>query len=179
MKPAENVRCFDFISSKRILVANDFSPAAISALIAGLRLAQRSQAELIVLNVEETPHSVPWGTRASTYLVEQEIHHHKICDRIKDMLAEHLMPVAQSHLPSVRVLAVDGDPATEIVKTAFDCKVDLIIVASHGHTGLKRLLLGDTAEKVARYASCSVLVVRQSKSELDLPPVKPPAELVG
>lgn len=170
---------FDLLRSKRILVANDFSPASVGAMVAGLRIAQRSGGELLVVNVEEGTLPAPWGTPACEYLVEQEAHHRAACQRIKKMLAEHLVPVAKAQLPKVQVLAVDGDPATEIVKTAFDANVELIIIGSHGRRGLKRLLLGNTAERVVRYASCTVLVVRENKSELDLPPVKPASEMVA
>jgi universal stress protein A len=58
------------------------------------------------------------------------------------------------------VLVRHGKPFDEIVKAARALKTDLIIIATHGHTGLKHILLGSTAERVIRYAPCSVLTVR-------------------
>lgn len=55
-----------------------------------------------------------------------------------------------------------GDPATTILQEAVDARVDLIVIASHGRSGLGRFLLGSVAEKVVRHATCPVLVVRQA-----------------
>jgi nucleotide-binding universal stress UspA family protein len=57
-----------------------------------------------------------------------------------------------------------GDPRTEIVQEAEDWKADLIVVGSHGRTGVSRLLFGSVAEYVVRHASCSVEVAREPKT---------------
>ena len=56
-----------------------------------------------------------------------------------------------------------GDAASEIVRVARERKVDLIVIASHGRTGLGRILFGSTAESVVRHAPCPVLVVKQTQ----------------
>jgi nucleotide-binding universal stress UspA family protein len=58
---------------------------------------------------------------------------------------------------------LEGDPATEIVRVAVDAGMDLIVMGTHGRTGLERLLMGSVAEKVMREARCSVLVVKLPK----------------
>ena len=58
---------------------------------------------------------------------------------------------------------LEGDPAGEIVRYATDAGIDLIVMGTHGRTGLERLLLGSVAEKVMRDANCSVLVVKLPK----------------
>ena len=63
----------------------------------------------------------------------------------------------------VRHVFLEGDPATEIVRYGRDAGIDLIVMGTHGRTGLERLLLGSVAEKVLRDASCSVLVVKLPK----------------
>jgi nucleotide-binding universal stress UspA family protein len=67
--------------------------------------------------------------------------------------------------PRIPVLHVflEGDPAGEIVRHAVDAGVDLIVMGTHGRTGLERLLMGSVAEKVMREAKCSVLVVKLPK----------------
>jgi nucleotide-binding universal stress UspA family protein len=55
---------------------------------------------------------------------------------------------------------VHGEAASEIVRVAKERKVDLIVIASHGRTGLGRILFGSTAEAVVRHATCPVLVVK-------------------
>jgi nucleotide-binding universal stress UspA family protein len=60
----------------------------------------------------------------------------------------------------VETLVREGDPGTEIIQEAESWPADLIIVASHGHHGLKRLLLGSTANYVTNHAPCSIEIVR-------------------
>jgi nucleotide-binding universal stress UspA family protein len=60
----------------------------------------------------------------------------------------------------VRHLVLEGDPATEIVRHVQQTGIDLVVMGTHGRTGLERLLLGSVAEKVLRDAPCSVLVVK-------------------
>ncbi len=58
---------------------------------------------------------------------------------------------------------LEGDPATELVRYAADAFMDLIVMGTHGRTGVERLLMGSVAEKVLRDAHCSVLVVKLPK----------------
>ena len=58
-----------------------------------------------------------------------------------------------------------GEAASEIVRVAKERKVDLIVIASHGRTGLGRILFGSTAEAVVRHAPCPVLVVKPPQEE--------------
>jgi universal stress protein A len=58
------------------------------------------------------------------------------------------------------VKTVTGDPADAIVRVAQEGKMDFIVMGSHGHTGLRNLLLGSVAEKVLRHAPCPVCIVR-------------------
>ena len=60
-------------------------------------------------------------------------------------------------------MLLEGDPAEEIVRYGRDAGIDLIVMGTHGRTGLERLLMGSVAEKVLRDASCSVLVVKLPK----------------
>jgi len=61
---------------------------------------------------------------------------------------------------AVHHVLLDGDPAAEIVGYAKEAGIDLIVMGTHGRTGVERLLMGSVAEKVLRDASCSVLVVK-------------------
>ena len=65
----------------------------------------------------------------------------------------------------VEELIVHGDAAAEIVRVAKERDVDLILISSHGRTGLGRILFGSTAEAVVRHASCPVLVVKPPQEE--------------
>jgi nucleotide-binding universal stress UspA family protein len=67
--------------------------------------------------------------------------------------------------PEVEELIVHGEAATEIVRVAKERAVDLIVIASHGRTGLGRMIFGSTAEAVVRHARCPVLVVKPPADE--------------
>jgi nucleotide-binding universal stress UspA family protein len=58
------------------------------------------------------------------------------------------------------ILVGYGQPVDEIVRLAEENQADLIVVGTHGHSGLRHLFLGSVAERVVRHASCSVLLVR-------------------
>lgn len=58
-----------------------------------------------------------------------------------------------------------GSPGHEIIEAAQELNVDLIILSTHGRTGLERFILGSTAEKVVRRAGCPVLIVRENEHE--------------
>jgi len=62
---------------------------------------------------------------------------------------------------AVKTLVRQGNPGLEVAAAARGLKMDLIVIATHGNTGLKHVLLGSTAERVVRHAPCPVLVVRE------------------
>jgi nucleotide-binding universal stress UspA family protein len=73
--------------------------------------------------------------------------------------------------------AVEGEPVTEILRGAEAARADMIVMGTHGRTGLSRLLMGSVAEKVVRQAACPVLTVRMPLAEAvpaeDTPAVEP------
>ena len=91
-------------------------------------------------------------------------------------ISEQLEDTAERELPKlaeceecagleVEELIVHGEAASENVRVARERKVDLIVIASHGRTGLGRILFGSTAEAVVRHAPCPVLVVKPPQEE--------------
>lgn len=82
----------------------------------------------------------------------------KLCDKY---LREFALHNAGPSAPKVIVHNVTGDPAEQIVAEAARIDADVIVLATHGRTGLKRLLLGSVAEKVVRLAGCPVFVLRE------------------
>jgi nucleotide-binding universal stress UspA family protein len=77
-----------------------------------------------------------------------------------DVLAQEMTAQLQRFGLRAEADRRDGDPASEILAAANDSKVDLIVVGTHGRTGLKRLVLGSVARNVLQHATCSVLIVR-------------------
>lgn len=147
---------------KRVMVATDLSAPAERALTHGVHLAETTGAELEVIHVSD-PLQAPPGCSGSEYLHRQDRWRHHIEEELRLAVQRH---ATQGPGPKVELIAVEGSPAHEIVRAARDRDADLIIVATHGRTGLRRVILGSTAEQVVRFASCPVLVVREKQAEV-------------
>jgi nucleotide-binding universal stress UspA family protein len=86
-----------------------------------------------------------------------------ITEQLEDSAERELPKLAECEECSgidVEEMIVHGEASSEIVRVAKERKVDLIVIASHGRTGLGRILFGSTAEAVVRHATCPVLVVK-------------------
>jgi nucleotide-binding universal stress UspA family protein len=123
---------------REILFATDFSPQSHSAFLAAFSLAHQFGARLHLLHVVRRPQERA-GTRA----------------RLEAFAADQVAP-------SPFIVAVPvGGPASEIVKHAAREKVDLIVMGTHGRTGLAHAAKGSVAESVMRHAPCQVLTIRK------------------
>jgi universal stress protein A len=86
----------------------------------------------------------------------------------KELQAEaesRLQTLAAGQSVAVETLVVWGSPPVEICRIAQERRVDLIVMGTHGRTGLAHLFIGSVAERVVRYAPCSVLIVRPAKQQ--------------
>jgi len=88
----------------------------------------------------------------------------EIARRNKEVISRAARSLQEKGL-SVETVVRDGDPRSVIVDEAKDWSANLIVVGSHGYTGVKRWLLGSVAHSVVSHAPCSVEVVRKSTSE--------------
>ena len=138
------------MARKVILVPTDFSTASDAAVPHAEALARQSSAELLVLHVEEPP--LAYGTGELYYgLPEPD------SDLLQKML-DAVKP-ADPAVPCRHRLAM-GDPAGEILRIATEEGVEMIVLGTHGRTGLFRALMGSVAEAIVRRAPCPVLVYR-------------------
>jgi nucleotide-binding universal stress UspA family protein len=138
-----------------VLVPTDFSAFADQALDYAIRLARTLNARLTLLHVmQPVPMArVDMGVALpETYLQELE-------EAVQGSMEDALARVTAAGLTGERVILY-GVPFQEIVETAKARQVDIIVMGTHGRTGLMHVLLGSVAEKVVRLAPCSVLVVR-------------------
>jgi nucleotide-binding universal stress UspA family protein len=135
------------IRVKKILYPTDFSSYSNQAYFHAVALAENHKASLTVLFVYTpdivTPGEPPDEATAKRYWQNQ---------------LEQIRPVDPSIV--VHHVLLEGDPAREIVRYSRDAGMDLIVMGTHGRTGLERLLVGSVAERVMKDASCSVLVVK-------------------
>jgi universal stress protein A len=148
---------------KRILVATDFGPDSEAALNYALDLAKAVKASVDVLHVVESPLAA--GMWASE-LYTAEIAGLQI--NLERDAAEHLRrTIAVLPEPSVVVTgAVRTGPAVATIhEYALERGSDLLVMGTHGRTGVARLMMGSVAERVTRTAPCPVLVVRPRRLE--------------
>jgi nucleotide-binding universal stress UspA family protein len=142
---------------RRILFASDFSKASGKAFTTAVTMAKTNQATLTILHVivpfvpivpEQYINTVTWeqiDRQARRWSQRQLV---KLVDRAKKA--------------GIRVvgLLLEGDPAQQIVRAARSKRADLLVVGTHGRTGLTKLFVGSVAARVVATASCPVATVR-------------------
>jgi nucleotide-binding universal stress UspA family protein len=140
---------------KKLLAALDFSPLSDQAFHTAAAMAADTGAQLVLLHVLQNRS----GEELPSYRSHQIMPQHVAAADAK--LAERKREANQlgAHLVSTRV--EHGSPWYEIVDLLRqDRSFDLVVIGTHGRTGLKHVLLGSVAEKVVQHAPCPVLVVR-------------------
>lgn len=142
---------------KKILVPIDFSDYSKSALRYSLEFSKTFNAELILVYVVE-PQVYPADfTMGQVAVPPIEADMTKIAKNELNELANS--EIGEEAI--TKTVIKMGQPFIEINSTATEYDVDLIIIATHGHTGVEHLLFGSTAEKVVRKAPCPVLTLRE------------------
>ena len=140
--------------AQTILVPIDFSDSSRSALNYAFSLAQQSGGKLVLLYANEpvaTPDFAyhPLMREPEKFAVTAERQLKKICEQ---------EGIARSWI--AKIVIPNGVAHAQITEAAKNLNADLIVIATHGNTGLKHVLLGSTTERVVRHAPCPVLVVR-------------------
>jgi nucleotide-binding universal stress UspA family protein len=146
------------ITLHRILMATDFSAYSKEALDYAVHLAKVLAADLYLLHVYEAPLFVPSGVSLS---MRPEVRQW-ILD-VKGEETKKLQTLAEEvrHLGAkVHPIFKEGAPFMEILKTAEEIPADLIVLGTHGRTGLSHVLMGSVAERVVRKSACPVFTVR-------------------
>jgi nucleotide-binding universal stress UspA family protein len=140
----------------RILVPIDFSDYSKQALFAATEIAEAYNAHIEVLHVIEKLHhpSLYIAGRSSLPHRTEEIQE-AVTEEIKSMISHIGGPLDDS-----TITVVEGHPAREIVHIADEHDIDLIVIATHGLTGIRHFLLGSVTEKVVRFAGCPVFTVK-------------------
>lgn len=153
------------IKIERILFPTDFSTYAKHALKYALDFAAERQAKLYILHVIPKL-SIPVGAGGVTYPVSKI---YEDMEKEAEKNIHHLVPKRFLENIKVENIIIRGTPFVEIIKTAKKYNIDLIVIATHGRTGLAHAFLGSTAEKVVRKAPCPVLCVKRPEHEFVVP----------
>ena len=141
---------------KKILCPTDFSEPAFAALKRAEELARHFGAELIVAHVIPPlpgPHLFP--DPQASFNFDLPLYQQELAIKAEQMLKD----LVSHHKVETRNLVTTGEAAPEILRIAHQEHADLIVIASHGLRGWRRLVFGSVAEKVVRQAACPVLTI--------------------
>lgn len=148
---------------KKIIVPTDFSKLSFTAFDYARSLAKQYNAKIYLMFVmEKMP---PFLAVRSLDVDEKQVLAHMEDEAKKELreTAELLRGDSDLEVESIFKKGVDYE---EVVKFSEEAKADLIIIATHGRTGILHTLLGSVAEKVIRYSKCPVLVTTPSEEDL-------------
>jgi nucleotide-binding universal stress UspA family protein len=139
-----------WLPKKCVLVPVDFSPGAFAAVDAAFQFvteARQVHVVYVLPTLEPAEPGVIWAT------IDNDSRRHHAELALRERLADAKYADLQVHV-------MFGDPGHEIVDLAAQLPAELIVLPSHGRTGLTRILLGSVAERVVRLAHCPVLVLK-------------------
>ncbi len=147
------------MKADKILFPTDFSHCGDAALRLATALARDCGATLIIVHVEEPP--IAYGGGEMYYGVPEPA-------------SEDLQRMLEQVVPTDRAVPyehrlVTGDPASAVAQLAAEENADMIVMGTHGRTGLTRLLMGSVAEAVVRRAPCPVLTYKQPRQQESAP----------
>ena len=141
-----------FFTNEKIIVPWDFSEMSKSALAKAVELADSNE-QIEVVHVTPYPAamepSVVWGAYSEETIRE-------------NLLESFRREIPDDQYPGIKFHALFGDPGSEIARVAKELNAGLVVISSHGRTGVKRMLMGSVAERVVRMSPCPVLVLRTS-----------------
>jgi nucleotide-binding universal stress UspA family protein len=158
---------------KKILVPTDFSEPTREVMEYALMLARTFGAKLLLLHVHQTlplTEAVNWLDMGVPPVAEIEL-----WEQLKAAAEKQMARLTELYRDSgveIEAQVIEGTPFVEIIRFADGEKADLIVMGSHGRTGVRHLLMGSVAEKVSRKASCPVLIIKPKGFNFEMPTEK-------
>jgi nucleotide-binding universal stress UspA family protein len=152
------------VEFKNILVATDGSKYSAAAASEAIGLAKRNASKLTVISVVPselmTPTDIEFSMPQRELIAEKEMHEaEKNARAVKD--------AAQKEGVTVQAFVMSGKPADAIIETAREKGADLIVLGSHGKSGIEKLLMGGVTERVIVLTACAVLVVNPVREQVN------------
>lgn len=162
------------ISLKKILVTTDLSSASYSAMEYAAWLAKKEKASVILFYSVDNLPTVAYHTVDLTF--------DKFREEILSFERKRLHEFSEIFTPlfskNLKVVMMEGNAAQAIVQYANDNHVDLIVMSTHGRTGIQHVVLGSVAERVVRTAQCPVLTVKSVQTAVEVPKKKKGKKMV-
>jgi nucleotide-binding universal stress UspA family protein len=140
-----------WLPKKVVVVPYDFSDDAAASIDTALQLVA-SPSDVRVVYAMQDLSPLEMGEMWTS--VDDQVRRDHALKAMREKLAS-------PHLAQIPLEVVFGDPGHAVTHYASDVKADLIVLSSHGRTGIGRLLIGSVAERIVRYAHCPVLVLRK------------------
>jgi len=150
---------------RKIFCPVDFSERSRAAMDIAVELSKRFGAELTLMHVCVEPEY----SRSDAMTLEGPVERETVTENFERALADLKAQAETMGAQNVSTAVVRGTPFAEIVRFARQGDFDLIVMGTHGRTGLVHALLGSVAEKVVRKAPCAVLTVRLPGHEFRMP----------
>jgi nucleotide-binding universal stress UspA family protein len=143
----------------RITYASDFSPASLAAFPQALRLAKATGGDLTILHVLPSPAAMfvagGYVTQETWDLIEGDLR-----ARASEEMDRLVKRALEGGVRATPMFIDGGIAAEEIVRAAEQAKTDILVLGTHGRTGVMKMLLGSVAARVVATATCPVLTVR-------------------
>lgn len=141
----------------KALVTTDGSEFSLKGLERLGQLVPVADTDIELVSVYASPRALTYG--ADPFNASFERMAEQLRDKAESDVAE-ARKILEAQGFAVKTLTVMGEAASAILTLAESMKPDLIVVGSHGRTGIQRFLLGSVSERIVRYAPCSVLVIK-------------------
>lgn len=152
------------ISIKNILCPIDYSVYSEKALKYAIEFAEKYNAKLYLMHVLDIRiYDITDPELYNVNVIDKETIN-KLRERLHKCISEDTRKNIE-----VETIVIEGVPFAEIIKKARECKVDLIVLGTHGRTGLSHAIMGSVAEKVVRKAPCPVLTIRHPEHDFVMP----------
>lgn len=153
---------------KNILVTTDLSDESRSAMEYAVWIASKEKASITLLYCVDNLPTVAYHTVDLTF----DKFRQELLKQEQQRLDRHFESLPKEFKRNVQVILVEGNAAQMIIQYAEKNSIDMIIMNTHGRTGIKHAVLGSIAEKVVRHAPCPVLTIRSTISGKAQPKVK-------
>lgn len=152
------------INIKNVLCPVDYSVYSEKALHYAIEFAEKYQAKLYLMHVLDIRvYDINDPDLYNVNIVDKET-----IEKLRARLLKCVSEETKGKIP-VEAIVIQGVPFTEIITAARDYKIDMIVIGTHGRTGLSHAIMGSVAEKVVRKSPCPVLTVRHPEHEFIMP----------
>lgn len=152
------------VNIKNILCPIDYSVYSEMALKYAIEFAEKYQAKLYLVHVLDIRvYDINDPDLYNVNIIDEET-----INKLRERLLKCVNEDAKSKI-SVEAVIIQGVPFAEIIRAAKERKIDLIVLGTHGRTGLSHAIMGSVAEKVVRKAPCPVLTIRHPEHDFIMP----------